>query len=250
MSHHSDPRPYRRRPVPDDFQATVATGITIVALMEHYNAGTGVILRWIKEIGGRKRAKRAPQQKTVPDDFAQHAARETVVQLVHRYRCGTRTIARWRRECGVDVVIAKREPRIEPLPDGFELVAPVMTMRELKERFGKGKTTIWKWCRRANVQPRRASTHPPRASRPIGHIHAGRKLNPFDGPHRDISRAGQAADYLRQFGPVIRCNSAGRYDQNGDHWRRGSSILCADEIIARAIRNGWNPDAWREVRAA
>lgn len=246
----SNPRPWRLRPLPDDFREQVATGMTIGDLMAHYDAGTGVVHRWIEEIGGRKRAKRAPQQKAVPDDFVEHAQRETVVQLIQRYRCGTKTIARWRRQSGVNVVISKREPRVEPLPDGFDLVAPTMTMRELKERFGRGKTTIWKWCQRANVQPRKASTHPPRTSRPTGHIPVGRKVNPFDGPHRDVTRAGMAADFLRKFGPVVRCDAAGRFNPTGDHWRRGASILCADEIISRALRNGWQPDAWREVRAA
>lgn len=247
MDGRSNPRPWRIRPMPEDFREIVASGITMVDLMAHYQVGAGVLKRWVDDIGGRSRSSRGPQQKTMPADFALWAARETTLQLIHRYRCGTKAVARWRREAGLKSTPPRRQPKTQPVPDGFALMVPQMTMRELKERFGKGKTTIWKWCQVAGVQPRKASTHPP--TRAAGHIHVGRKLNPFDGPRRDVSRAGQAADFLRTFAPVVRCNSVGHYDQNGDHWRRGSFVLTADEIIQRATRQGWNPEAWKALAA-
>lgn len=67
--------------------------------------------------------------------------------------------------------------------------------------------------------------------------------------HRDNSVAGQAADYLRRFGPVVRCNAKGRYDENGTHWRRNASILTADEIIERAEANGFDARAWARLAA-
>jgi hypothetical protein len=56
-----------------------------------------------------------------------------------------------------------------------------------------------------------------------------------------------AVDHLRRFGPVVRCTPAGGFDPKGRHWRRGSAVLTAAEIVERALAKGWTPDAWRRV---
>jgi hypothetical protein len=242
-------RPWRIRPMPEDFAERASSGVTINELMLHYGAGASVMRRWLDEYGKRPRAARSTARRGVPEDFGEWASVETVLQLIKRYCCGTATVTRWRRELGLKPV-RSRQKKPTAIPDGFALVAPVTTMRELKQRYGKGKTTIWKWCQIAGVQPRTVAVSRTQQVRPARNpAPAGRKLNPFDGPHRDTTRAGMAADYLRKFGPVVRCDAAGRFNPTGNHWRRGSTILCADEVIARAIRNGWNPDAWKALAA-
>lgn len=229
------------RPLPGDFAERARAGATIDALRRHYRAGTWVINRWIEEIGGKPRARRKLPPKPVPADFAHFAAIETVEQLVKRYQRGTSQIARWRREisAGGPSIRPARPPK--SLPEDFVEVAPRLSTRELVERFGVCKVTVLKWCARAGVTPRQVKPGPAT----LGAM--GRAKAAPIAQHRDTSRAGQAADYLRRFGPVVRCDAVGRFNPTGTHWRRGSSILTADEVIQRAERNGWNPDAWRMV---
>jgi hypothetical protein len=70
---------------------------------------------------------------------------------------------------------------------------------------------------------------------------------PVDRASRDTSRAGDAAEYLRRYGPVYRCDVKGRANPRADYWMRGSTVLTDNDIIERAERNGWKPDLWREI---
>jgi hypothetical protein len=231
------------RPLPSDFADLAATGLSIVALRKHYAVGTFVVNRWIEQIGGKARAKRDLPPRAMPDDFPVHAARETVDLLMRRYECGTAAIARWRREALASGALTKEPRQIKPLPGGFALIAPGLTEREMRERYGISKPTVRKWCAAAGVVPLRARrTAPPPSLGAMGRP----KAAPMS-QNRDTSRAGMAADYLRRFGPVIRCKADGHFDPAGSHWRRGSTILTAEEIVARAIRNGFDPDGWRCV---
>jgi hypothetical protein len=54
-----------------------------------------------------------------------------------------------------------------------------------------------------------------------------------------VSDATLAADFLRKFCPVTRCDAAGRFAHHGPHWRIGQLVLTESEIIARAARKGW-----------
>jgi hypothetical protein len=117
-----------------------------------------------------------------------------------------------------------------------------MGNHDLEARYSVGVETIRRWRLECGVplQPR-----VPRQKKLLPFKQNAYTTAPIDRAHRDDSLAGQAADYLRRFGPVIRCNAAGRYDPNGDRWLRGSSLLTADEVIERAEFNGW-----RNQRAA
>lgn len=228
------------KPVPTDFAERALAGTSVSDLRKHYRVGSWVINRWTASIGGKPRAKRVLPPQPVPADFSVNAQRETVDLLMKRYQVGTEKIARWRRECGLSVV------RAIPIPEGFADAAPTLTVAQMEERYGVTRVTINKWCLQFGVKPA------PGVRGPAGVPSLGAMGRAKPAPlnqHRDTSRAGQAADYLRQYGPVIRCNPAGHYDPKGNHWRRGSTVLCADEVIARAIRNGWNPDAWKALAA-
>lgn len=233
------------RPLPVDFREQAETGMTVRQLRRHYGAGVGVVQRWIREIGGRPRTVRKDAGRPVPEGFAHYAATETVAQLTKRYAAGTKAIARWRRETGA-ATPARRPRLVSPAPNDLAECARRMNISKLAEHFGCARVTVRKWLMETGAS---ADTSFRRGLPNLGAM--GRPKAAPITQNRDTSRAGQAADFLRQFGPVIRCNASGHYDPKGNHWRRRSSnILCADEIIARAVRNGWNPDAWREVRAA
>jgi hypothetical protein len=129
------------------------------------------------------------------------------------------------------------------IPQGFALVAPHITMKEARLRYGRAAETIQRWCSEAGVQLMRPN-----------HLVAGsasRKFSPTaPRAHVEAGEAGQAADFLRRFGPVFRCDADGRQLQDGFFWNRGGrTVLTDEELIERAKRNGWRPDAWKELAA-
>lgn len=176
--------------------------------------------------------------RTLPADFAEHAQCSTNSELEERYNCCGDIISRWRREAGVPS--KKNMRRSESAPEGFAKVAPTLTKKALRERYHRSGETITRWLDEAGVSCKtfvvgEAKVASPRAYTP---------------PPVNLAEAIRAATFLQRFGPVTRCNDAGAYDPKGYHWRRGSAVLCADEIIDRAARQGFNADAWREVQAA
>jgi hypothetical protein len=230
--------------MPEDFAERALAGASMAQLRKHYTAGTYVIERWVKQIGGKPRAGRVLPERRAPEGFVHWAAIEGADALAKRFRAGTKMIARWRREVSGDGPLVKPRRELKPPPEGFADTAANMTTAELCAEYGVCKVTALKWCARVGIAPRRP------VRKPMPNLGAmGRpKAAPF-ATHRDFSSAGQAADFLRRFGPVVRTDAEGRYKPDGDHWRRGSSILTADEVIARAVRNGWNPDAWKDLAA-
>jgi hypothetical protein len=171
--------------------------------------------------------------RVLPPDFAEHAIQESNVALMERYNCCGDIITRWRKESGV---LSKRVGRTPmSVPTGFHMVAATLTKKELRQRYGLSHKAINRLLEETGTAARRVLLKP----EPL-----------LPQPGRDLTRATMAADYLRKFAAVTRCNERGQFDPKGAHWRRGPAVLCADEIIARALRQGWNPDSWREVRAA
>lgn len=177
----------------------------------------------------RKCSTRRALMKPVPNDFAEFAATLTNADLGEKYGAGKKLISRWRREASVPAS-HKGGGVMRPLPPAFTDIAPTMTRNGLRLHFGCSLDTVDRWCRVAGV----------RAARAAPQRFVGRKANPSK-PHSapDSSPASRAADYLRRFGPVIRCDDAGVFDSSGGHWRRGSAILGPQDVIDRASRLGW-----------
>ena len=175
-------------------------------------------------------------RRPCPPDFAELAPGMMHKGLMAHYGAGTDTVRRWAVECDVVIGGSVDRSKARRLPDGFALVAPTMTMRELRLRYHACHSVIYRWLDEAGVHARK----------PTHWNQRGSSLRPVT---KDGSRAGIAAEYLRRFGPVYRCDKLGRPDAKGKLWRRGSAILGDDELIDRARRNGWNPDAWREIAA-
>lgn len=225
------------RPIPADF-AEQAALLSRKALAKHYGARVDTVVRWASEAGIPPRSNVGCKQRPVPADFAQYAAVETYDELIRRYRASTNLLARWRRMVGVT-----RQVTLLPPPEGFRLVAPNHTVRELRVRYGRSFDTIYRWCQLCGVEPRKAA--------PLAAGASTRNFHPQNHAHRDTTRAGMAADFLRRLGPVFRCTPEGRAKPDGTHWNRGGRTILTDaEIIERAERNGWRPDAWKEIAAA
>lgn len=212
-------------------------------LRDHYRTGALTIGRWIEEIGGRDPMPTHAPLRPVPAEFAEYAVTEGGAALRARFSCSSWTITRWRAETGIPA--PSNHVRYKPVkcahPEDFPARAPMMTRRDLAAHYRRSTDTIRRWLSEAGVDAKPA----PKLKLVTGR--ADRQFTPIVTTLRDMSQVGQAVDYLRKFGPVSRCFATGRLDPQGDHWRRGSAILTDAEIIGRARRNGWNPDAWRQV---
>lgn len=69
--------------------------------------------------------------------------------------------------------------------------------------------------------------------------------------NRPLDAAQRAADYLASFDrtPVFRIDDKGQPSPKGKLWRYGCTRLTTDEMMAKAARKGFDPDAWRRLAA-
>lgn len=74
----------------------------------------------------------------------------------------------------------------------------------------------------------------------------------FDG-EKAQDLADRAADFVRRHDrtQIYRCDADGQQSLKGQHFKYGfgSLVLTEAELIAKAERKGWRPDAWRELAA-
>lgn len=179
----------------------------------------------------------ATEKRPAPADFRENAPVERNAQLAKRYGVSMVTIVRWRKETGIRGIDGSYQPH--PVPENFAQIAKGMRLYEARIYFGNSDSVLKRWCAETGIRFRVSAQVISRATAtPIEH---------YDS--RDMSRAGMAADHLRRFGPVFRCDAEGRALPDGFFWRRGSFILSDDEIIERAVRLGWDENAWRMVAA-
>lgn len=143
------------------------------------------------------------------------------------------------------------------IPADFAEMWKTKSQRELAEHYGRSTSTINTWSKRLGLWHQRGAhivreapeaLPVPKPAKPLRIVKRNAyQTAPVDRAFRDTSHAGQAADFLRRFGAVYRCNERGGADANGSRWRRGSAILTSADIIERAERLGWDANAWRRV---
>lgn len=135
-------------------------------------------------------------------------------------------------------------------------LAQTMHRAELARHYGVTYNTLCEVCQRLGVVPIRQSEAERREVRlrTCAVARAAKPLSPrlktqFKASsvtdHRPKTNTDLAADYLRRFTHVYRCNERGMPDHKGTHWRYGVSVKTPDELIERARDKGWNPDEWR-----
>lgn len=223
------PRAMRAGKIPADLsERAQAMGIT--ALTSYYNAARPTVIAWLASLGISAKGR---DGGAVPDDLAAQARAMTRIQLATHYQVGETTIRRWLAE----IDITPLDPRTMPAPEDFVEVAATMTRRELRDHYSRGAETIARWIRETGAKPLmprpRSAPHytrpPLRYVRQPGHSNvAAIKSNYTAEDH--------AADTLRRFGPVYRCDERGRPDLKGKRWRVGNVVLTGAELIARAGR--------------
>lgn len=217
------PPPNRgKRPAPADL-AAVSRTMGIHKLSKHYSTGQVTVQRWLRDAGlleGRRRV-------LMPADFGQIAPTITIRAAEAQFGVCRYTIFRWERavgakcirESGAETRKAQAKPKAPRAPK------PPKIVRERAVDFAR------------TVEPRRAIPKPKRA----GILRAA--------PQRDMTRAGQAADFLRRLDPVRRCDASGAFSLTGDHWHFRGRLFDAAGIVERAERAGFDPDAWQRVAA-
>lgn len=173
----------------------------------------------------------------VPEGFAEKAATHTNSELQEMFSVGRKSVLRLRRIVGVpSPPVDRSHPR--KMPEGFAGRAKTMTRSQLCAYYSCSYKTLARLIREADVEPMSYNRARPR------------KMMPIDTVKPSLSYAGEAAEYLKRWGAVTRCNEAGRFDPKGSMWRRGSAILTDDEVIERAVAKGWDRNDWRKLRAA
>lgn len=259
------------RHLPADF-ATLAATMTNDALEDHYNAGVAVVKRWREESGVLYQRPAKPLEP-LPADFAKVADGQTIAEMRFHYKRSFNTIKRWFAEAAVQIGKQKIQgPTARPMPEGFRDVFADKSIPVLKKLYKASGETVRRWIREAGQVRRIGNPHhhkkaatkhivkrepkgkvtylaEAKAARPRPVTVSRKPGNPgiVNRVERDMTRVGQAADFLRKFGGVWRCTPTGSPAPDGTHWRRGSSILTDAEIIERAEYNGWDADAWKRV---
>lgn len=164
--------------------------------------------------------------------IAADAATMTIAELAKEHGVPNNTMigALWRR--GIRAV--RKRPGQQPLPTPitFRSLAPTMTQKQCRQHYGVHSEALDRWERESGVAC-------------LGSLMA-KKADTRPAPPSD-RHAEAAADHLRRFAPVFRCTSGGRADQKGDWYCFGRTLLTPQELIARAKRKGFDPDAWQRV---
>lgn len=122
------------------------------------------------------------------------------------------------------------------VPDDFLTVLRRLGSHGAARHYRASLGTITRWRRELDLRPQA------RIKKGIGQQRTSRGF--VERPlliMRDLTLAGQAADFLRRYGSVFRCDAAGKPDAKGSHWKRNFSVLDDSELMHRATRLGWTP---------
>lgn len=245
-------RAARRIPIPADLADHIHLPNRVLG--EKYGVSAIMVASWRRRAElpatGLKGGVRPPTPR--PEGFDDKARTMTVRELAKHFRMGTTTVRRLLGEAVVPIV----RVRSTDTPDWFAAEAATMTIPQVMDRARVGRTTVARWetatgvrCFRVAALKKRQTVDFVRQAPPKARTVAGHKATrqPVGGPQRDMSIAGQAADFLRRDTAVHRAKADGSYCPKGYYYRYGSATITTDELIARAKRKGFDPDAWKRV---
>jgi hypothetical protein len=191
--------------------------------------------------------------RPMPADFAAVAPTKTFLQLRLHYRAGAGVISRWLSEAGVECLRVRPSWELVPPPADFAEIAPTMTRSELTRHYDASQRAVRRWLKTTGIEPaKRSSAVTGYRKAPVAQKRNWiRRDLVISQNHvtRDDSLEGRAADHLRAFAPVYRCDERGRFAGGGPSWRYGSVVITGEELVERAIRRGFDPEAWRAIPA-
>lgn len=254
-----------RLAMPADFVASVQAGETNVRLCARYGVSGPTVRRWRAECGA---ANAAIVLRALPEDFAETAAGQTIQWLCRHYGASVNVVRRWRRQTGLEAM--PQDDRLQRARAAWMIPAPADLAEHarskgvvaLSRHYRRDERVVRRWLDEAGIEPFKAPSGPPKgpprvrtpkrkaASRkrpnPPGTVFIAQAIN-----HTALKsgREEDAAQHLRRFCAVYRCTERGGADAKGKFWRVGNAVLTAAELIARAERKGWSPDAWERIAA-
>ena len=140
----------------------------------------------------------------------------------------------------------------------LSVLAETMYMAELARHYGVSYGAMCKTCHRLGVKPIKQTMEQKRevAQRACATARASKPMSPrlrtqFKTSditnHRPKYQDDLAAEYLRKFTHVYRCNDRGAPDHKGKFWRYGSTIKTPEELIDRAHAKGLDERKWARV---
>lgn len=245
------------RSIPEDFTDRYRE-MTFTQLCRHYQAGGSAVSRWRREAGLESRRRGGVKAEPVPADFHTHPTSTPNAVLTAIYGVSATKIGRWRKQAGITSTAnrgGRPRPKMAP-PEDFATYATTVTNADLKAMHGVSESMISRWRRETGAsyvrpkklrQPKPKAEPKPRKLPPSFLERMGKpKGQIFYIPPRDTTLEGQAADVLRAYAPVYRCNECGRQDcaeARKRWWRYGNVILTPDELIQRAAAKGWRAAA-------
>jgi len=215
-----------RRPIPDDF-AQVARGKSVKQIRAHYQAGASTVARWLAQSG----IKPIRTHHAIPADLASRAQTTSVADMARHYGFPPSTLRKMLKREGIKAAL--HDFKRYAVPDDLAERCQEMTKVELKRHYGRSEWTITRWLAETGLT---AAQYVPVYSRPkLRYVRSPGHSN-VASIKRDTGPEEMAADVLRRFGPVYRCDEKGLAAQYGNLWRLGNIIIDGDELIARAAR--------------
>lgn len=180
-----------------------------------------------------------PHKRPVPTDFCEVAQGKSVNKLALHYRAKSRTIDRWLHECGIDRGSLPTSNK-RAVPADFADRAAEMHRMALCDHYNADDGIVRRWIKESGIEPIRwvppVSQRTARQMRLSGGKRASLSLVVTTKAVRTWGEADDAANKLRKFGPVSRCDEDGKFNICGKFWRVGRVVLSDAEIIERANR--------------
>lgn len=240
--------PQPLRPMPNDFREVAARLKYVKCVAKHYAAGQTTVERWFRE-AGIKPGKR--QVHELPADFAERAKTMHGFALSQHYGVAPKVVRRWADEAGVTLikgrVIPPAKGRVIPpakrreCPADFAQMAAFLTYTGLCNHYNTGRSAVDRWVSETGATPlvfvRKPSEAKPQAGKPSrGLYHAIGISSNIAAAAKPYTAHDRAADTIRPYAAVYRCDERGKADLAGKFWRVGMVVVTPDELLERAAR--------------
>lgn len=232
--------PQPLRPMPDDFREVAARLKYVKYIAKHYTSGQATVERWFRE-AGIKPGKR--QVHELPADFAERAKTMHGFALSQHYGVAPKVVRRWADEAGVTLIKGRVIPpaKRRECPADFAQMAAVLTYTGLCNHYNTGRSAVDRWVSETGATPlvfvRKPAEAKPKAGKPSrGLYHAIGISSNIAAAAKPYTAHDRAADMIRPYVAVYRCDERGKQNDKGKFWRVGMVVVTPDELLARAAR--------------
>lgn len=205
----------------DDLINDVKT-MTTVEIARKYGVGRSTVLRHCKRLGIAPAFRKGP-----PEGFTDDAKHMSIRSLAAKYNLNQKTVSRMIKTLDIERTVPIIPRKRREAPEGFADAAKTMTLRELAERFSMSTKVASRLIRRMGiVRVSRPKTRPS--------TNRGWVMSIENRSKADQSPAHIAANYLRGFDPVLRCDHTGKLNPEGSHWHIRGRVVTGDELMEMA----------------